>query len=220
MSKCGKHQCVINTLNTMCVAIVAVFNASNIGNDLTGHSRAVNNYIHCATWMSKGQWLIQLLRHQHPKQERLWCIRQGLLEGAVLRAQSLPGPLRLHSECSLKPRHGIYSAVTSKKVPSMPIVQLAGIEDLLSLKEKRQIGWPKQHDSIARPRGFFVRHRCSAQACALEADNLRIRNTHTYAPAAKSRSRLTTAVTYSQVICVFLFFYRARCQHPFNYYYD
>ena len=35
MSKCGKHQCVINTLNTMCVAIVAVFNASNIGNDLT-----------------------------------------------------------------------------------------------------------------------------------------------------------------------------------------
>ena len=30
-----QHQCVVKTLNTMCVAILAVFNASNIGNDLT-----------------------------------------------------------------------------------------------------------------------------------------------------------------------------------------
>ena len=129
--------------------------------------RAIHNNIHCSMWVSKGQRLVQLLCDQHSKHECFGRIRQGLLEAAVLRLESFPSPLRLHSECSLKPSHGIHSAIASEKVSSWSIVHLARIEDLLPLKDQRQIFRSKQHYSVACPWGFVIRHRCTAPACGL-----------------------------------------------------
>ena len=68
--------------------------------------------------MSKGQRLAQLLRDQQPNHDSFRSIRQGLLEGTVLQAQSFPCPLCLHNECALKPSNTVDSAIASQKVLS------------------------------------------------------------------------------------------------------
>ena len=128
------------------------------------HLRAINNNVHCSTWVSKDQRLVELFRHPDVEQECLWRIRQGLLEGAVLRPESFPHPLRLHSKCALKPSNTIDSAITTEKITSRTIIHLAGVEVLVTLKKQREILLLEQHYSIACPWWGFIRHRCCAPA--------------------------------------------------------
>ena len=107
-----------------------VLDMQTIGSDFAKDSRPINDNIHCAAWVLERQRLVEFFRHNDAEQERLRRIRQGLLERAVLRAQSFPSPLRLHSESSLKPSHGIDSAIAPKKVSSRAIIRSACIEDL------------------------------------------------------------------------------------------
>ena len=180
------HQCAINTLNIMCIVVVAVLNASNIGNNLT---RALTGG------------------------KQLHSLRRVDVEmSAAHSASSLPAPAKrtslVHTAASSR-RSGTAGAIFPRPFASAHrmlaetapphrlgrniqegsvrmIIQLAGIKGLLSLKNTRQIYWLKQHDSISRPREFFIRHRCSVQARRLRSDKLRIRKTHTDAPGAKS----------------------------------